>query len=76
MDSSTPRGLRYHDDDAFRPRTAGALAELMARMGHTTPAAAQVYMHAARQRDALVAEALGQAMTSAPAVIALRRRGR
>ncbi len=35
----------------------------MARMGHSTPNAAQVYMHARAERDAILADALGAAMT-------------
>ena len=34
----------------------------MARMGHSTPRAAQVYLHARVERDATLAEALGPAM--------------
>jgi integrase len=54
--------LRWHDlrhTGAVLAAVAGAtLADLMARLGHTTPQAAMVYQHAAADRDAVVAEAL------------------
>jgi len=44
---------------------AGAtLPELMARLGHATPAAAMVYLHARSERDAVIAESLGRAMSA------------
>lgn len=47
---------------------AGAtLPELMARLGHATPAAAMVYLHARLDRDGTVAEALGRAMSAGTA---------
>lgn len=43
---------------------AGAtLPELMARLGHASPAAALVYLHARNDRDAQLTQALGTAMT-------------
>ena len=36
------------------------LAELMARLGHATPAAAMRYQHAAAGRDEQIAEALSR----------------
>jgi integrase len=55
-------GLRFHD----LRHTAGTLAaqtgattkELMARLGHASPAAAMVYQHAAADRDRLIADRL------------------
>ena len=51
--------LRWHDlrhSGAVLAATAGAtLAELMARLGHSTPAAAMRYQHAAEGRDHVVA---------------------
>jgi len=42
---------------------AGAtLPELMARLGHATPAAALVYLHARSDRDQALTEALSTAM--------------
>jgi hypothetical protein len=42
----------------------------MARMGHSTPNAAQVYMHARDERDTALADALGKAMNDARRVVA------
>ena len=54
--------LRWHDlrhTGAVLAAVAGAtLADLMARLGHTTPQAAMVYQHVAADRDAVIAEAL------------------
>jgi integrase len=36
------------------------LKELMARLGHSTPAAAMVYQHAAAQRDKAIAAKLSE----------------
>lgn len=55
-------GLHLHD----LRHAAGTLAaqhgatqrELMARLGHASPAAAQRYQHAAERRDAVIADAL------------------
>lgn len=55
-------GLRFHD----LRHTAGTLAaqtgattkELMARLGHASPAAAMVYQHATADRDRLIADGL------------------
>ena len=38
----------------------GWLAELIARLGHSTPAAAMRYQHAAKDRDKAIAEALSK----------------
>jgi integrase len=54
--------LRFHDlrhTGATMAAVSGAtLAELMARLGHSTPQAAMRYQHAAADRDAVIAEAL------------------
>jgi integrase len=54
--------LRWHDlrhSGAVLAAQAGAtLAELMARLGHSTPAAAMRYQHAAQGRDHVIAAAL------------------
>jgi hypothetical protein len=50
--------------------SGATLAELMARMGHSTPNAAQVYMHARAERDTALADALGKAMNDAAPVVA------
>jgi integrase len=55
--------LRLHDlrhTGATLAAQSGALAELMARMGHSTPAAAMRYQHAAHGRDKAIAEAMSK----------------
>lgn len=54
--------LRFHDlrhtGATLAAATGATLAELMARIGHSTPAAAMRYQHAAADRDKAIAEAL------------------
>lgn len=54
--------LRWHDlrhtGAVLAASTGATLAELMARLGHSTPAAALRYQHAAQDRDRVIAEAL------------------
>jgi integrase len=54
--------LRFHDlrhtGATLAAATGATLAELMARLGHSTPAAAMRYQHAAADRDRAIAEAL------------------
>lgn len=54
--------LRFHDlrhtGATLAAATGATLAELMARLGHSTPAAAMRYQHAAADRDTAIAEAL------------------
>jgi integrase len=54
--------LRFHDlrhtGATLAAATGATLAELMARMGHSTQAAAMRYQHAAEDRDQAIAEAL------------------
>ncbi|NYI60273.1 tyrosine-type recombinase/integrase [Cellulomonas soli] len=54
--------LRFHDlrhtGAVLAASTGATLAELMARLGHSTPAAAMRYQHAAQDRDRVIAEAL------------------
>jgi integrase len=56
--------LRWHDlrhTGAVLAATTGAsLAELMAQLGHSTPAAALRYQHAAQGRDAIIAGKLSE----------------
>jgi integrase len=57
-------GLRFHDlrhTHAVWVAGEGAtLAELMARLGHSSPGAAMRYQHAAKGRDAQIAAALSR----------------
>ena len=54
--------LRLHDlrdtGAVLAAQTGATLAELMARLGHSTPQAAMRYQHAARDRDAEIARRL------------------
>lgn len=56
--------LRFHDlrhsGAVLAAATEATLAELMARLGHSTPAAAMRYQHAAQGRDQAIAAALSR----------------
>jgi integrase len=56
--------LRFHDlrhtGAVLAAATGATLAELMARLGHSTPGAAMRYQHAAKGRDAEIAAALSK----------------
>jgi len=56
--------LRFHDlrhtGAVLAAATGATLAELMQRLGHTTAGAAMRYQHAARDRDAEIAETLSR----------------
>lgn len=56
--------LRWHDlrhtGATLAAQTGATLAELMGRLGHSTPQAALRYQHAARGRDAEIAAALSR----------------
>ncbi|MFE9234132.1 tyrosine-type recombinase/integrase [Cellulosimicrobium funkei] len=56
--------LRWHDlrhtGAVLAAQTGATLAELMGRLGHSSPAAALRYQHVARGRDAEIAEALSR----------------
>lgn len=56
--------LRFHDlrhTGATLAAVSGAtIKELMSRLGHSTPAAAMIYQHAAAERDKVIAEALSK----------------
>jgi integrase len=56
------KDLRWHDlrhtGAVLAAQTGATLAELMGRLGHTTPAAAMRYQHAAADRDAEIARRL------------------
>ncbi|WP_445169889.1 tyrosine-type recombinase/integrase [Mycolicibacterium sp. Dal123E01] len=60
--------LRFHDlrhsGAVLAARTGATLAELMARLGHSTPQAAMRYQHAAQERDKQIAEALSKIATA------------
>ena len=54
--------LRFHDlrhtGAVLAAQTGATLAELMGRLGHSTPGAAMRYQHAAQDRDRAIADAL------------------
>jgi integrase len=54
--------LRWHDlrhtGAVLAAQTGATLAELMGRLGHSTPSAAMRYQHAAEGRDLQIARAL------------------
>ena len=57
-------GLRFHDlrhtGAVLAAATGATLAELMARLGHSTVSAAMRYQHAAEDRDKAIAAALSE----------------
>ena len=59
--------VRFHDlrhvAQVYAAEAGATLPELMARLGHATPAAAMVYLHARSDRDQALTEALSAAMT-------------
>jgi integrase len=59
--------LRFHDlrhtGATLATATGATLAELMARLGHSTPGAAMRYQHASADRDRVIAEALSKLAT-------------
>jgi integrase len=66
--------LRFHDlrhtGATLAAATGATLAELMARIGHSTNSAAMRYQHAAQDRDRAIAEALsGFAATGTVALV-------
>lgn len=56
--------LRFHDlrhtGATLAAATGATLAEVMARLGHSTPGAAMRYQHAAAERDKVIADALSK----------------
>ena len=61
--------VRFHDlrhtAQVLAAESGATTAELMARMGHSTSAAAEIYMHARSERDAEIADRLGRVMEQA-----------
>lgn len=62
--------LRWHDlrhtGAVLAAQTGATLAELMGRLGHSTPGAAMRYQHAAADRDAEIARRLSALVSEAP----------
>ena len=61
--------LHFHDlrhlGNTLAAASGASLKELMARMGHSSPRAALIYLHATQERDKVIAQALGQAFKAA-----------
>jgi integrase len=59
--------LRFHDlrhtGAVLAAQSGATVADLMARLGHSTPAAAMRYQHTAAGRDALIAARMSEMMT-------------
>ena len=57
-------GIHFHDlrhtGNTLAAATGASLAELMARMGHSSTRAAIIYQHATSDRDKVIADALGE----------------
>lgn len=60
----TFHGLR-HTGAVLAAASGATIAELMTRLGHTTPAMAMRYQHAAADRDRVIADALSRLATGA-----------
>ena len=62
--------LRFHDlrhtGAVLAAQTGATVAELMGRLGHSTPQAALRYQHAAQGRDAQIAAALSRIAQGTP----------
>ena len=62
-------GVHLHDlrhtGNTMAAVTGASLRELMERMGHASPRAALIYQHATRERDEVIASAMGEAFVSA-----------
>lgn len=52
-----------HTGAVLAAASGATIAELMARLGHTTPAMAMRYQHASADRDRVIAEALSELVT-------------
>lgn len=62
-------GLHLHDlrhtGNTMAAATGASLRELMERMGHTSTRAALIYQHATRERDEVIAAAMGEMFAAA-----------
>ena len=60
--------VRFHDlrhvAQVFAAEAGATLPELMARLGHASPAAAMIYLHARAERDHALTDALSAAMAA------------
>jgi integrase len=62
-------GLHFHDlrhtGNTMAAGQGASLRELMERMGHSSPRAALIYLHATRERDQAIAAGMGQVLREA-----------
>lgn len=63
LEDVRPHDLR-HSGATLAAATGATVRELMARLGHTSPAVAMGYQHSARERDRAIADALGESLSS------------
>jgi integrase len=79
-DRAGRQDLRFHDlrhtGAVLAAATGATLAELMARLGHSTVSAAMRYQHAAADRDKAIAEALSGLMTASVTPISAAKSGK
>lgn len=63
-------GLRFHDlrytGATLAAMTGASTRELMARLGHSSPAAALRYQHATLERDEAIAQGLSRLAAAVP----------
>jgi integrase len=67
LESAGVPPVRFHDlrhvAQVFAAEAGATLPELMARLGHASPAAAMIYLHARAERDHALTDALSAAMS-------------
>ena len=72
--------LRFHDlrhtGATLAAATGATIAELMRRLGHSTPGAAMRYQHATDDRDAAIADALSEFHQAKTVTLRPRRDGK
>ncbi|MDT4936660.1 MAG: hypothetical protein QOG80_331 [Pseudonocardiales bacterium] len=69
LDASGIADIHFHDlrhtGNTLAAQSGATMSDLMARMGHTTTRAAQVYLHTTSERDRVVADALNSLLATA-----------
>src|SRR5689334_12640827 len=67
LDAAGVSGVHFHDlrhtGNTLAAQAGATMSDLMARMGHASTRAAQIYLHTTSQRDQVVAEALNNLLT-------------
>jgi integrase len=53
-----------HTGNTLAAQAGATMSDLMARMGHASTRAAQIYLHTSSQRDRVVADALNSLLTA------------